>query len=252
MTWRCALIQRRLPDYPDGELSPFWKRLVAAHLEVCPECRRELKELSEVVRLYQSQPLPDPGPAFWQAFERELHLKLARVNQSPEEEASRLRRLPHYVLGALALAGILALAVYLGPFSSSPPVPQLAQRQEEARVPPAPLIQRPSPPPPQATAAAPEPPPAIAKTLPPEPASTERIKALADRMARPEPRPAQEARFSLTAGKLKEMPLPTVFGAQGLWPEDDFPSWEVDTVVADLSPEERADLRRRLESRRQR
>jgi len=44
----------------------LWKRLVEAHLKACPECRRELEELAEVVRLYQAEPLPDPGPEFWQ------------------------------------------------------------------------------------------------------------------------------------------------------------------------------------------
>ncbi len=254
MKWRCALIQRRLPDYPDGELSPFWKARVEAHLEACPDCRRELEELSEVVRLYQAEPLPDPGPAFWQEFEQELHLKLTQVNQSPEEPAPRFRRLPQYVLGAAALAGMVALAVYLGPFTSPTPAPKLAQLEEEAKVPAAaPLVQSPTQAPRAATQTAGSTLPArprIAKTLPPEPESTERIKALADRMARPEPAPTKEARFSLAAGKPEKAPRLTVFGDQGLWPEDDFLSWDVDTVVADLSREQRADLKKRLESRR--
>lgn len=249
MKWRCALIQRKLPDYPDGELSPFWKRRLAAHLKNCPACRRELEGLSEVVRLYEAEPLPDPGPEFWQEFNRELHLKLAQVNQSSPEPLPRLRRLPQYLLGATALAGILALAVYLGPFTSPTPAPKLAQHREEAQVPPRPFVQKSSPAPP-ATAAAPAPPPSIAKTLPPEPASTERIKALADRLARPQPPPTEAARYSLAADQLEAPPRPTVLGETGLWPEDDFLSWDVDAVVADLSREERTDLKRRLESRR--
>jgi hypothetical protein len=250
MKWRCALIQRKLPDYPDGELSPFWKGRVAAHLKKCPECRQELEELAQVVRLYQAEPLSDPGPEFWQEFERELHLKLAQMNQSPEEPAPRFRRLPHYVLGAAALAGILALAVYLDPFRSPTQAPQLAQRQEEAQVPPKPLVQRPLQAAPRAAPTAPAPPPSIAKTLPPEPASTERVKALADRYVPPEPPPPGEARYSLAASRPEAAPRPTVFGETGLWPEDDFLSWDVDTVVADLSRQQRADLKRRLESRR--
>ena len=251
MKWRCALIQRRLPDYPDGELSPFWKRLIEAHLKTCPDCRRELEELSEVVRLYQAEPLPDPGPAFWQEFEQELHLKLAQVNQSQEEPTPRFWRLPSYALGATALAGILALAVYLGPFSTPTPgpAPPMARIQEEARVPDTAVAQEPAPVP-QAPAAADAPSPPIAKTLPPEPNSTERIKTLADRLARPQPLPAEEARFSLAAGKPEKARRPSILGEAGLWPEDDFLSWDVDTVVADLSREERADIKKRLESRR--
>jgi hypothetical protein len=251
MKWQCALIQPRLPDYPDGELSPFWRRRVEAHLKKCPDCRRELEELAAVVRLYQAEPLPDPGPAFWQEFEQELHLKLAQVNQRQQEPAPRLGRLPHYIFGAAALAGVVALAVYLGPFSSPTSTPKMAQLQEEAQIAPTQTAQVQEPPRArQEIAAAPEPPPAIAKTLPPEPNSTEKIKALADRLARPGPRFSEEAKVSLAAGKLESAPRPSSLAAQGLWPEDDFPSWDVDAVVADLSPEERVDLKRRLESRR--
>jgi hypothetical protein len=270
MQWRCALIQRKLPDYPDGDLNPFWKRLVAAHVEVCPECRRELEELSAVVRLYQDHPLPDPGPAFWQEFDRELHLKLAQVDQSLEP-APRYRRLPAYVLGATALAGILALAVYLGPFSRPTPAPQMASKQEKAQVPAAPLAQR-APQAPPVTAAAPTPPtaapaaPLAKRALEAPPvtagasASLPRVKAhprvlgstlptkpRAVRVAQPEPPPA-EAKFSLAA-KLEAAPRP-LLGGEGLWPDDDFPSWDVSGVVSDLSLKEREDLKKRLESRR--
>ena len=71
MKWRCALIQRRLPEYPDGDLSPFWRRHVAAHLEVCPHCRQEAADLGEVMSLYKAHPTPEPDPSFWQNFEQE-------------------------------------------------------------------------------------------------------------------------------------------------------------------------------------
>jgi anti-sigma factor RsiW len=246
MTWRCTLIQRRLPDYPDGDLSPFWKRQVAAHLEVCPDCRRELEELTQVVRLYQAHPLPDPGPAFWQDFARELHVKLAQVNQTPEPTPWRLR-LPHYILGATALAGILVLAVYLGPFTGPSATPQIAHLQEKTQGSETPLPQgeaRAQ----KVTVAAPAPPsPTMAQPAAMAPA--DKSKAPPVRFAQPEPPPAEEAEYSLAAGR---------FGAaegkatrkEGLWPDDDILSWDVDAVVADLSREERENLRKRLESGR--
>ncbi|MEJ2091291.1 MAG: zf-HC2 domain-containing protein [Syntrophobacterales bacterium] len=257
MKWRCALIQRKLPDYPDGELSPFWKRRVAAHVEICPECRLELEELSAVVRLYQDHPLPDPGPAFWQEFEQELHLKLAQLNQSPEP-AARYRYLPHYLLGATALAGILALAVYLGPFSRTKPAPQLAHRLEKSPAPAAPLAARTPRAHPTAPLAtrAPQAPPVTAgftasqprvKARPRVLGSTLTAKPRAVRVAQPELPPA-EAKFSLAA-KLEAAPRP-VLGGEGLWPDDDFPSWDVSGVATDLSRQQREDLKKRLESRR--
>jgi anti-sigma factor RsiW len=240
MKWRCALIQPRLPDYPDGDLSPFWKRQVASHLEACPECRREKEEIAEVVSLYQAHPLPDPGPDFWQNFQRELHLQLAQVNQVPEPAPRRLR-LPHYVLGATAMAGILALAVYLGPFFRSVSKPQLAQPQQEAKA----LRQNP-PRAKLATAPAPAPPSEVATKmgeLPPSP------QALAVQVAKPEGPPAGEPQYSLASGKL-DADQKAALDVEKLLSEDDVLDWDVDSVVAGLSREQQQHLKSKLESRR--
>jgi Putative zinc-finger len=242
MKWRCALIQPRLPDYPDGDLSPFWKRQVASHLEVCPDCRRELEEIAEVVSLYQAHPLPDPGPDFWQDFQRELHLKLAQVNQVPEPTPRPLR-LPYYVLGATAMAGILALAVYLGPFSQSASRPQLAQSQGEAKALGMASRQKP-----QraklATAPAPAPPSERAVV-----ADAEKSEDLAVQVAKPVAPPSGEPQYSLAAGKLNAEQK-AALDVERLLSEDDVLDWDVDSVVADLSREQQQHLKSKLESRR--
>lgn len=245
MTWRCALVQPRLPAYPDGDLHPFWRRLIAAHLKVCPECRRELEELTEVVRLYQSQPLADPGPAFWQEFERELHVKLAQVNQVAEPQRRRLR-LPHYIMGATALAGVLALAVYLGPFTQSSPTPQVAPHLAATKSQKA-ALDRERPRAKQVRAAAPAAPDQASRSLALTPAA--KPETAAARLAESASPPAEEARVSLAEGKAEE-------GGKGALDEDDiladedFLSWDVDSLVADLSQEEKQVLKSRLESRR--
>ena len=246
MKWRCALIQRRLPDYPDGDLSAFWKRRVASHLEVCPDCRQEATELAEVMSLYQAQPLPDPGPAFWQDFQQELHLKLAQVNQTPEPAPWRLR-LPHYVMGAAAMAGVLALAVYLGPFSRTSSTPQMAQPQVKAKGPEMALRQEVKQGE-KVTAAVPTP-PAPAATQPVAAPPAGKPATAAPMMAKPAPAPAEEAEFSLAASK-PEAPRKVAGAEEGLLSEDDDLDWDVDSVVADLSKEERQSLKSKLESRR--
>lgn len=246
MTWRCALIKRRLPDYPDGDLSSMWRRLVAAHLKGCADCRQELEELTEMKQLYQAHPLEDPGPAFWQEFDRELHLKLAQVNQDPEPEPWRTR-IPYYILGATALAGVLALAVYLGPFTTPSPKSKLVQSMEESKPPVAVQPQK-TPRLRMALPAAPAPPVAATakKAAPALSGKGEAAPALA---ARPEAAPAEEGKFSLATEKMCDSERAQIT-AEGLWPEDDILSWDVDAVVADLSREERQDLKRRLESGR--
>ena len=246
MKWRCALIQRRLPDYPGGDLSPFWKRQVASHLEVCPDCRQEAAELAEVLDLYRAQPRPDPGPAFWQDFQQELHLKLAQVNQATAP-APRGLRLPHVLLGAGAMAGILALAVYLGPFSPSSSTLKMAKPQGETKA-PAVAVHQETQRAKTVTAAAPAPPPpAATRAAALSPAA--QTEAQGAGVARPEPAPAGEAEISLAAGK-EGAPQKVASSQEGLSSDDDDLDWDLDSVVADLSKEERQCLKSKLESRR--
>ena len=124
MKWRCVLFQRWLPDFLDGELKPFWQRRLKAHLDVCAPCRRELEELQETVDVFRGSPLPDPGPAFWQEFDRDLHLKLAQANQAP---APRRYRMPYYLAGALSAPALAVLIFWAAGYLEPPHKPVLAQ-----------------------------------------------------------------------------------------------------------------------------
>ncbi len=134
MKWQCALLQRWLPEYPDGDLPGWGKRWLKAHVAQCPACRRELAGLREVVTAIQAAPLGEPEAEFWRDFSREMHLKLAQAayeGQSvPVPSARRWFRLP-YLLGAPVLAVLLLwVAVQLtGPGS---PVPNQALVKREA------------------------------------------------------------------------------------------------------------------------
>ncbi len=84
MKWQCNLIQRWLPEYPDGDLPAFWKRRLQNHLGHCAACQKELAELREVMAAFKGSPVAEPEPEFWTQFSRELHLKLAQANQRQE------------------------------------------------------------------------------------------------------------------------------------------------------------------------
>ncbi len=105
MKWRCALIQRWLPAYLGGDLPSFWRERLGSHLKGCPACGEELAGLQEVVWTVQAAPAPDPGPSFWETFNRELHLQLAR--SAPVPQPRRFFKMPYYLLGAPALAVLL-------------------------------------------------------------------------------------------------------------------------------------------------
>lgn len=163
MKWQCALLQRWLPEYPDGDLSVFWRGRLKAHLERCPFCREELAALKEVEVALKAAPVADPGPEFWRQFSREMHLKLVRADQAgqmaPAPRSSWWGRLP-YLVGAPALAGLLIwLAVgYLNPERPGPaPTPEMAKSAPPAvTAPAAEMAKEKSPGPEDKMAAAPQ------------------------------------------------------------------------------------------------
>jgi len=117
MKWQCALLQRWLPDYPDGDLPAWGKRWLKSHVARCSACRQELAELREAVAAIDATPVADPGADFWREFSRDLHLQLvqaAQTGQAAPASASPRRFWLPYLLGAPALAVLLlSVAVHL-------------------------------------------------------------------------------------------------------------------------------------------
>jgi anti-sigma factor RsiW len=226
MKWRCALIQRWLPDYPDGDLSPFRRRRLEAHLRVCPDCQKEWAELQEVARIYQEHPLPVPGPNFWEAFNRELHLKLAGLNHGTAPERRRLKAA--YWLGAPAVAVLLLfLSHYLVTLLPQGKAPQLAESQKREQF--------------LETGREPE----LAKerqSLPSAPEMGQFREADARQVLMIPPQASDGH------GVVPEQVIYAGLN-DGVWQEE-APSWDVEAVVADLSPQERKILVENLTSRR--
>ncbi len=230
MKWRCVLFQRWLPDYPDGELSPFWRRRLEAHFEACAECREEWAGLQEAAEAVRQHPLPAPEPEFWEAFNRELHQKLVQVNhQTPAPEPRRFK-LP-YLLGAPALA---ALLIFISSYLVNMQYPGKAPQQlAESRK----LEQ------PREGASAPR--LDLAKERPvaaPAPVMGRFREAEADK-------PLMVRHKAPGANGVAPEQVIYVGLNDGLWDED-VPSWDVDAVLADLSQHERQAVVEKLSTRR--
>ncbi len=216
MAWRCALIQRWLPEYPDAEGLTWRTRLVARHLRHCPACQRELTLIEDTIRALKEAPVPMPGEDFWTAFNEELHLKLAQIDQKPAA-APKGRLLPYLLGGVPALAVLLLwLGGYVGSglFFSPTKVAEAPDRSVLT------------------TRGAPE------LAQPPGPA------------------PASETGLELAAhgrGGGNHLPGPEkiLYAGidEGLWEEDMDLNWEVEPILADLSPQEREALVKKLTGR---
>lgn len=226
MKWRCALIQRWLPEYPDGELSPFRRRRLEAHLRDCPACRKELAEIREVEQAYRKHPLPEPGPDFWEKFQRELHLRLASLNQQTQVPEPRRFKLP-YLVGASALAlFIIFISHYLV---------NLQRPGEPSRLAESFKLEQP-------LGGAKESSVELAREPRPLPEMGRFREADADQVL---------MIYQKSQAGHAVAPEEVIYAGlnDGLWQEE-IPSWDVDAVVADLSPQERELLAENLSSRR--
>lgn len=81
-----ATAKKNLSAFLDGAVTPEEKVLLEEHLETCPECRAELRELAEAVSRLRSLGHEEPPP--W------LTVKvMARIRQEAGQERGLLRRL---------------------------------------------------------------------------------------------------------------------------------------------------------------
>jgi hypothetical protein len=222
MRWRCALLQRWLPDYPDGNLPAFWKRRLGAHLEKCPACRVELAELGEIVGSVKATPLADPGPDFWQEFSREMHLKLVQAAQAAPPP--RRFRMPYYLLGAPAVAVLL---LWVGA--------QIMEHQSPVSSPASRVAQQPA----SETTPGPSPAPRVAQKPGGETKSQEQVS--------PASLPALSAAQKMKLEQLRS--LAKEIDEDGELIDEDFSSWDPEPVLSELTDQEREILLKRLRTK---
>ncbi len=84
---RCQRVQKNLPAYHDGELSPRVRAQIFAHLKGCALCAQEEALLSQVEGLLLKMPRITPSAEFAQTFWRRLERE-----GDLEEEIPLLRR----------------------------------------------------------------------------------------------------------------------------------------------------------------
>ena len=57
-----AVVTEHLADYLEGDLALDLRALVDAHLDGCPECALEVREMQQTIRLLRALPEPEPPP----------------------------------------------------------------------------------------------------------------------------------------------------------------------------------------------
>ncbi len=106
----CADVRNNISAYADNELDINERMSFEEHVKNCPECKRELDEMLQIIRLCSSMPL-EPLP---EGFRVELHEKLTAVAARNNNVRSIDR--PKKTLHAKTFASIAAgiLLIFLG------------------------------------------------------------------------------------------------------------------------------------------
>jgi anti-sigma factor RsiW len=123
----CREIRANLAAYHDGELAPADRARVEAHLGGCGECAAILARLAAIDA---DVDVPDPGPGYWERFNRRVMDRLEKDAAVPgavlrPKRGWARRQLPYFIPAVAAAALLLVVVRQTGmdPFSrtSSPP-----------------------------------------------------------------------------------------------------------------------------------
>jgi len=108
----CREIREMLAPYHDGELPPEGRARVEGHLRGCGECSSMLARLAEIDA---GVSVPDPGPAYWEGFNRRVLGRLEKEGAAPAKvlrpRRGWARRGLPYFLPAVAAAALLLVVV---------------------------------------------------------------------------------------------------------------------------------------------
>ena len=87
MPMKCKLVERSIPEYIEGTLSPKRSNQLECHIDDCPQCQKELQAFEETVHHASSVPVEYPTPEAWKAFWPTLRV---RISQSQTFEENHL------------------------------------------------------------------------------------------------------------------------------------------------------------------
>lgn len=133
---KCKHVQKKLLDYFEGVLDPRTQLRISEHLQQCPVCAQELRDIEQTVTLLQSVPIQEPPEAFWPDFTTNV-MREVRKAEAPLTPERVFFFFPNFRLAAAA-AIIIALLVGGGLYFSDdvrslflPGEPKVAELTEE-------------------------------------------------------------------------------------------------------------------------
>lgn len=129
----CLHVRPMLSAFHDNEISPAGRAAVEAHLQGCPACARLLAAME---RLDANVEVPEPGPEYWDRFNRRVEDRIEGRPAVPGKVVSSPRRewMRHpwsYLIPAAAAAILVVWVVRFSGMSVYSPVSTEPQRVEK-------------------------------------------------------------------------------------------------------------------------
>ena len=105
---KCKLVEKLIPAYIEGTLSPKRSQQLELHIDDCPHCQEELQTFEETIHHASSLPVQYPTPEAWRAFWPTLRVRISQ-SQAFEED-----RLPPWVRRhSWKMAGVACVLILL-------------------------------------------------------------------------------------------------------------------------------------------
>ena len=96
-------------DYYENSLPPEERKLVQSHLEICPDCQKELQKIRSTFELLENESAYEPDEAYWINFIPGVRLKIEKGQGTTLVPIPRLK----IAGGIVSLALVLLLGIFL-------------------------------------------------------------------------------------------------------------------------------------------
>ena len=109
---KCKLVEKLLPEYIEGTLSPKRANQLENHVDDCPHCQKELQAFEATLHHASSLPVEYPTPETWRAFWPSLRMRISHEQTLKENRLPLWARMHGWKMVGAACVLVLLLSLW--------------------------------------------------------------------------------------------------------------------------------------------
>ena len=109
---KCKSVEKLIPAYIEGTLSPKRSQQLELHVDDCPHCQKELQTFEETIHHASSLPVEYPTPEAWKAFWPTLRVRISQSQASKENRLLLWVRMHGWKMAGVACVLALLLSFW--------------------------------------------------------------------------------------------------------------------------------------------